>query len=158
MVQNDTAAYWEEPGIPAIYRVIKRHKKAKQVDQIWLDTTKKEEDNVFENIAKKFKINVFRGSINNVLSRFEQISNLSKGTNFVRVTADCPLIDFNIIDKAIHICIKKKIDYVSNTIERTFPDGLDVEVFSKEALSEVGIKTPFQEHVTHIFTGKYLNL
>ena len=94
-------------GIPAIYRVIKRVKKSKYLDQIWLATTKKEEDNIFENIAKKFKIQVFRGSINNVLSRFEKISYLSKGTHFVRITADCPLIDFNIIDKAIEICVKK---------------------------------------------------
>ena len=119
----------EIAGITCIERVIKRIKLSKNISEIWLATTKKVEDDIFEKIIKKNDINIFRGSITNVISRFQNICNLSKGDYFVRITADCPLIDYEIIDKAINICVKYKYDYVSNTLDRTYPDGLDVEVF-----------------------------
>ena len=79
---------------------------------------------------------------------------MSKGTHFVRITADCPLIDFNIIDKAIEICVKK-FDYVSNTVDRTYPDGLDVEVFKRSSVEAyLNSKHPFlKEHVTPYIHG-----
>ena len=144
-------------GIPCINRVIKRVKKSENINQIWLATTKKKEDNILEAVAKKFKIECFKGSTNNVLSRFYNISKISNGDYFVRITADCPLIDYQIIDKAINLCIKKELDYVSNTLDRTYPDGLDVEVFSKSSLLKAykQAKHPFHlEHVTPYIHGK----
>ena len=59
--------------------------------------------------------------------KFQKITNASY---IVRITADCPLIDWRIIDEMIKEIKIKKYDYFSNTIQRTFPDGLDVEIFS----------------------------
>ena len=143
-------------GIPCIDRVINRLKFSKRLDEIWIATTTKSEDKIFLSLEKKYNIKVFRGNIKNVLSRFEKIAILTKGDYFVRITADCPLIDYKIVDKAIEVCLEKKYDYVSNTIKRTFPDGLDVEVFSKKALENTlkNAKHPFLlEHVTPYIHG-----
>ncbi len=144
-------------GVPCIDWVIQRASLSENIDEIWLASTKKKEDKIFKKVAKRFKINLFRGSTNNVLSRFYEIAMLSSGTHFVRITADCPLIDHRIIDKAIKICVNKNFDYVSNTLDRTFPDGLDVEVFSKKALVKTYKKAnhPFlKEHVTPYIHGQ----
>ena len=127
-------------GIPCIQWVIKRIKLSKKIDEVWLATTKKKEDDILEKIANKLNVNFYRGSSDNVLSRFYKIANLSSGDYFVRITADCPLVDHKIIDKAINICVKKNLDYVSNTLKRTFPDGLDVEVFTKSTLIKTRVK------------------
>ncbi len=94
---------------------------------------------------------VVRGSASDVLDRFAQAARTTDADAVVRVTADCPLIDPEVADDVVERYLEGGWDYVSNTIERTYPRGLDVEVVGSEALlaSAKDARTPAQrEHVT----------
>ena len=83
-------------------------------------------------------INVFYGSENNVLDRYYKCSKKFNSDVIVRVTGDCPIIDPDIIDQMLSNFKKSdNLDYLSNTLDRKFPDGLDVEIFTNKALSKV---------------------
>ena len=115
--------------------VIERVKKARTIKQVIIATTIKRNDRKIVNLLDKVGISVYRGSENDVLDRFYQAAQLFKIKHIVRITADCPLIDPKIIDKIVDRYFKSKTDYCANTLEETFPDGEDVEVFSFSALS-----------------------
>ena len=143
-------------GKTCIQRVVERVKKSKLLDEIWIATTKMKEDKVFKRICEINNINYFQGKVNDVLSRYYNIAKVSNADFIVRITADCPLIDARVINKAVKLIKIKKCDYVSNTLERTFPDGIDVEVFSSKALNKTfkEAKHPFlKEHVTPYMHG-----
>jgi spore coat polysaccharide biosynthesis protein SpsF (cytidylyltransferase family) len=131
---------------------ILRLKKTKLVKKIFLCTTKKKEDDKFINVCKLHKINLFRGSTNNVAKRIIDCAEKNFIKIIVRITADCPIIDPNIIDECIKLYFNKKSDYTSNTLKLSFPDGLDVEVMSLDKLikSQNLSRTKYnKEHVTH---------
>jgi len=113
---------------------IKRLQRSKTVKKIFLCTTKKKEDDKFVHICKKHNIELFRGSEKNVLKRFIDCAKQNSIRTIVRITADCPLIDTDILDKCLKIHLKKNLDYTSNILELSFPDGLDVEIVNLEAL------------------------
>jgi len=109
--------------------LIKRLKLVKNVRDIIIATTDNEPNEEIIQIAKRNKIKWFKGSEKNVLLRVIKTGKYFKCKNIVRVTSDCPLIDPKIIDLAIESYKNNKCDYLSNTIVRTYPDGMDVEVF-----------------------------
>ncbi|MDD5595652.1 MAG: glycosyltransferase family protein [Candidatus Omnitrophica bacterium] len=131
--------------------VIARVRQAKHVDQVFVATTTNKNDLGIVNLAKKSGVEVFRGSENDLLDRFFQTARLFKIKNIVRITADCPLIDPDIIDSVIKLYFKSKVDYCSNILKRSFPVGLDVEIFSFNALrtawERAGLPSE-REHVT----------
>lgn len=110
--------------------LIERVKKAKNVEDIIIATTTKEEDLDIINLAHRLQVNTFRGSENDVLDRFYQAAKTFNVKHVVRITADCPFMDSNIIDDVVCCYFESSADYCSNVSERTFPDGEDVEVFS----------------------------
>ena len=139
------------------YRVIDlcilRLKKVKLVKNIFLCTTKKKEDYKFKSISKKHKIKLFNGSNDNVAKRIIDCAKLNSIQTIIRITADCPIIDPELVDKCIELHFRKQSDYTSNTLKLSFPDGLDVEIFSLETLIEAQkiSTTKFnREHVTPI--------
>lgn len=139
------------PKYKSIDLCILRLKKSKLVKKIFLCTTKEKKDNKFNKICKTHKINIFRGSTNNVLERFINCAKLNSIETIVRITADCPIIDAKLIDECIKLHFRKKSDYTSNTLKFTFPDGLDVEIINFNALikSQNNSKTLInKEHVT----------
>lgn len=102
-------------------------------------------------IAKKEKVSYLRGSVRNVLERYYLAAKENKLDRVVRITSDCPCIDPKVIDYVIVCHEKAKADYTSNVIQRTFADGLDVEVFSFDALKSAyreAVNTDEREHVT----------
>ena len=132
-----------------ILRLADRVSKAKLVSDLVVATTTDRSDDRLESILKHEKISCFRGSTDNVLSRFSTISKSSQATHIVRITGDCPLVDFRVIDLAISTLIQGSYDYVST--DSTYPDGFDVEVFTAAALSEADEKATDdydREHVT----------
>ena len=143
-------------GKPMIWHVINRAKKVSRVQQIVLITTEKEEDNELEEIAKEHKILFFRGDENDVLNRHYQCASIYKADHIIRVTGDCPLIDPVIVNNILDFYLENNYDYVSNTINPTFPDGLDTEIFSFNALknsNENAIFPSEREHVTPFITN-----
>ena len=116
-------------------------------------TTSHKQDDCLEEIAKKFNMSCYRGSEDDVLDRYYQaVNNHSKDIEtIVRITGDCPLHDPIIIKELMTYFSSNNFDYVSNALEPTYPDGLDVEVFSYNALSKAWNNAKLlseREHVT----------
>jgi spore coat polysaccharide biosynthesis protein SpsF len=135
---------------PLIYYIISRAKKTK-TNQIVLLTTKKTEDKTLLRLAKKYQILGYSGEINDVLSRFYHCAIEFDADPIIRITGDCPMIDSKIIDKLLDVYLKNNYDYVTNTLHPTFPDGLDVEIFSFSALEKAFKNAKLKserEHVT----------
>lgn len=131
--------------------VIERTKKAKTVGNVIVATTTKKEDLAIVNSAKKLGVGVYRGSEDDVLDRFYQAARLFNVKHIVRITADCPFIDPDIIDAVVERYFETQADYCANTLEITFPDGEDVEVFGFETLKNAWKNARLlseREHVT----------
>ncbi len=124
-------------------------------NNIVVATTLKTKDNKIIHWCKKNKINYFRGSENNVFERYEKTSKKYKIKNVIRLTSDCPLIDFQLLKKMKKIYLSKKLDYISNTlpIEKSkFPNGSDIEIFKTSLFQKYKkISNKDKEHVTNLF-------
>ena len=101
-----------------------------------LATTTNTEDDKIKSLGESLNIQTFRGAEDDVLDRFYQASKNIDCDYVVRLTSDCPLIDSQLIDQLFDIVIQNpKIDYLSNTIGETYPDGQDIEIFKKQTLT-----------------------
>lgn len=141
-------------GKPAIWHVINRVKQIESVEQIALITTKKPEDKILLKIAEENGIIGFAGNELDVLDRHFQCAEEIKSDPIIRITSDCPLIDPFLSEKILQYYLSNDFDYVSNTITPTFPDGLDTEIFSYEALEKASYEAKLpseREHVTPYF-------
>lgn len=130
---------------------IDRISKASKISEIIIATTINKSDNVIEEFAKKNGVKVFRGSENDVLDRFYKAVKNENVDYIVRLTSDCPLIDGTLIDHIVEKAILDKVDYCSNTLIESFPDGQDIEVFTFAALEKAWKEAQLlseREHVT----------
>lgn len=132
--------------------VVRRVKKAKKISKVIVATSINESDNRIAETCKKNGIDCIRGSLEDVLDRFYEAAIKLNTENICRITADCPLIDPGIIDQVAEVFESGKFDYVSTgRIKSTFPDGLDTEIFTFEALERAfkEARLPSErEHVT----------
>lgn len=132
--------------------VIARSKLFLNVHEIVVATTTSNSDNLIVEECKKQGVQIYRGSETDVLSRYYEAASLVKADSIIRVTSDCPLIDPEVSSGVLNEYLKRKAcDYVSNTLERTYPRGLDTEVFSFTALESAyyeARQSPEREHVT----------
>ena len=138
-------------GKPALWHVVNRVSKARLIDGLIVATTVNREDDVIVEFCEDNDILVFRGSEKDVLDRYYQCAKKYNIKDIVRITADCPLHDPEVIDMIINEYLEGDYDYVTNTIEYTFPDGLDVEVFSFNAAKIAWVDAELsseKEHVT----------
>ena len=136
---------------PALYYSIKQLESAKSLDKIIVATTDLPEDDIIVEYVKKLGIDYFRGSSENVLDRYYQCAKKYSFTTVVRIPADKPLIDPEIVDNVIEHYNSNSYDYVSNFLVLTYPSGSEVEVFSFDALEKVwkGATSSYdKEHVT----------
>ncbi len=130
---------------------ILRLKKTKLVKKIFLCTTKKKNDDKFIAVCKKHKIEIFRGSENDVRKRYIDCAIKNSINHIVRITADCPIIDPKLIDKCIKLYFKMRSDYTSNTLKFYFPKGLDIEVINLNTLlisQKLSKNRNNKEHIT----------
>lgn len=125
--------------------------KSNKIDELILATTTNPDDDTIVEIGRRLKVRVYRGSEFDVLDRFYQAISGTRPEYIVRLTSDCPLIDPELIDKIIGYAVEKNLDYCSNTLHPTYPDGQDVEVFRVTALEEAWKTAELaseREHVT----------
>tara|TARA_Y100000768_G_scaffold388939_1_gene388991 strand:- start:7449 stop:8150 length:702 start_codon:yes stop_codon:yes gene_type:complete len=120
--------------------VYQRLKKSKLLDQIIFSTSKNKENDILVSEFKKKKIDFFRGKEHDVLDRYFHTAKKFKGSIIVRITCDCPFVDSRLVDNFIQIQKKGKFDYVSNCLPYTFPNGMDIEVFTFKLLETAFIK------------------
>ena len=143
--------------IPLLKFQIDRIENSKKVDKIVVATTVAREDDSIESFCVNNQIEFYRGSQNDVLSRYYECASNYQADIIVRLTADCPLSDPGLIDKVVSLFLKSKADYAANTIPvktSNWPDGSDVEVFSFEALERAqreSTSAEEREHITFFF-------
>lgn len=143
----------ELSGRCILWHVAKRALSADKVDQVIVATTTNPEDDAVEEFCQKNNFLFYRGSNENVLERYYEAAKRFGVEVIVRVTSDCPLIDPSIISLCVEAFKKSGCDYVSNVVPgpRTFPRGLDAEVFSFGALENAyknASEAHEKEHVT----------
>ncbi len=137
---------------PMIYWQIQRILESKNVNQLVVVTSNHSTDDLLVDFLEKKAVNVHRGSLNNVLSRFCEVSMKYPNDAFIRLTGDCPLVMPNLIDEMIEQFYEQDVDYFSNTLIPTFPDGLDVEILKHgvlEKLTNFQLEESELEHVTY---------
>ncbi len=128
-------------GEPNLKRLIERLRRSTYVDEIVIATTTNAPDNAIVALAEEIGCKVWRGSEDNVLQRVLEAAQSVEADLIVEITGDCPLVDWRHIDHLIELYTEGGYDYVSNTLERTFPRGFDVQVFSRSTLEEVNSLT-----------------
>ncbi len=133
-----------------IWHVINRIKNVKSIQQIVLVTTDLEEDQKLLEIAKESGISEFVGDETNVLDRFFQCAKKFNANPIIRITGDCPLIDPLLVEKMIQFFIQNEFDYISNRIEPTYPDGLDIEIFTFQTIEKAKLNAKLESELEHV--------
>jgi len=131
--------------------LINQLKHSKLLGKIIIATTNLEEDNAIVNFAKKNEIEYFRGESDDVLDRYYQCAKNFSSDNILRITSDSPLIDPTVIDDLIINYQKSSCDYASTNLARTYPFGIDAEIFSFNTLEKTwknAILPSEREHVS----------
>lgn len=146
----------EVNGRPLLSYMLERVAFAKSIGQLAVATTDKPQDGEIEVFCGSQGIHVYRGSEDDVLDRYYRCAAPLKPEAVVRLTSDCPLIDPSVIDEVVGVFQSGNYDYVANTAPPvgTYPDGMDVEVFSFAALERAWRETTKpsdREHVTFCF-------
>lgn len=138
-------------GEPMIARQIERLRRARRLDALVLATSTDPSDDALARWAEGAAVPVYRGALDDVLDRFVRAARAYAPKHVARLTADCPLADWAVIDAVVARHLASGADYTSNTIEPTWPDGLDVEVMTMAALEIAAREATAQyqrEHVT----------
>jgi len=131
--------------------ILKRLSQSKLIDRIVVATSTNAENDILEKEVLRHGYECFRGDEENVMHRFYDCADKYKAKNIVRITGDCPFIDYEIVDECVNKFLKADVDYLSNIQPPSFPDGLDVEVFKFSAFEKTcRMKTTpsEREHVT----------
>lgn len=149
-------------GKSVLEHVIQRLKNSKMINDIIIATSNKEIDNKIVELCNKINIKCFRGSEDNVLERYYKCAKEYNGDIIVRVTSDCPLIDSKVLDEMLLFYLNNKYKLVTNAgndENRTYPRGLDLEIFSFELLEKAYVNSSQsyeKEHVTpYMYENEY---
>jgi glutamate-1-semialdehyde 2,1-aminomutase len=138
-------------GKPLLSWVVERAIQARSLDAVCVATTDQPEDDRIAELANELGVQAFRGSEQNVLDRYYQAAKQLNAQVVVRLTGDCPFLDPKVIDNVVDAFLEGDCDYASNTLRPTYPDGLDTEVFTMQALERAWREATLpseREHVT----------
>ena len=138
-------------GRSMLARVCDRLRRAVLVDKLVVATTVRPDDDRIVDECNRLAVACFRGDEHDVLDRYHRAANAHGAETVVRVTADCPLIDPGVVDCVVGAFLRDRPDYASNTLQRTWPRGLDTEVISAAVLARAcrEASEPYQRtHVT----------
>lgn len=141
-------------GEHMVLRQIERLRRSELIDQLVVATSLDPSDDELVAVLERAGVLVRRGSLNDVVARFAAVVDEFAPEHIVRLTSDCPLTDVAVIDRVIRRHLETGSDYTSNTLNPTFPDGLDVECISAAAftrLRERDLTDMEREHVTMAF-------
>ena len=139
-------------GRPMLAWQIDRIKRSRAIDRLVVATSRDASDDAIEAFCAKNGTLCYRGALHDVLARFHgAVEAFGPAEHVIRLTADCPLIDWTVIDAAVALQKREGSDLAGNGINRTFPDGLDVEVVAVSALDRAhreATNPESREHVT----------
>jgi len=140
---------------PMIVRQLERIQRAQTLDDIIVATSQDSSDDMLARVVIDAGFEVTRGPLDDVLARYVQAIDRYKPRVVVRLTGDCPLACPSVIDHVVETFQDSAADYVSNTMQPTYPDGLDVEVVDPSALREVGRQSQDVHEREHVTLGIY---
>lgn len=139
-------------GKPLLEYQLERLKRVTLADEVVIATTQDRSDDVIVALCERLSIPFFRGDTEDVLDRYYRTVKQRGADVVVRITSDCPLIDPQVIDAAIRLFnIQRGYDYISNVVQRTYPRGMDCEVFPFSLLEKIhrdATHAADREHVT----------
>lgn len=138
-------------GRPMLALLVERLQRVPELDQIVIATTTATEDFQIEQLARRLEVGCFRGSSDDVLDRVLKAAMKHKADLIVEITGDCPLIDPDVTSETIRSFLAGEFDYFSNNLVRTYPRGLDTQVFPTRILADVASRTndpADREHVS----------
>ena len=138
-------------GISMLEHLVRRLQSVESIDEIVLATTINDADIPLINLAKSLNILYFRGSEEDVMQRVIEAASFANADLVVEITGDCPIIDPNIVEQTIQMFKVHEVDYVSNTLIKSYPDGMDTQVFKLDTLKRSASMTNDRldhEHVT----------
>ena len=142
-------------GKPMIIRQLSRIAQAQQVGKVIVATSKDKSDDPLADFLVSEGVEVFRGELVNVFSRFYELKERYQPRNMLRLTADCPLVMPRLIDEIVEFFNEGDYDYVSNTLLPNYPDGLDVEIFRAEVLVHLQDRQMTDSEKEHVTLGIY---
>nr|WP_294572350.1 glycosyltransferase family protein [uncultured Romboutsia sp.] len=141
--------------------VVARVNQSKYIDKVVIATTDLEQDYEIVKECEKIGVNYFRGSESDVLSRYYHAAKQNNADIVIRITSDCPLIDPNVIDDIVKFYLDNDYDVVTNAVsdltKRTYPRGLDTEVFSFDKLEQAYNEANEDYHKEHVTPYIYEN-
>lgn len=142
----------EVAGKPLLEYQIERLRRARLADQIVVATTVNAADEPIVALCQRLSVPVWRGSEHDVLARYHDAAAAHHADVVVRVTSDCPVIDPQVLDATIGYYLNRRgqLDYVSNSLARSFPRGLDAEVFAFKSLAEAFAEAVDEEEREHV--------
>ncbi len=123
-------------GRPMLALQIERVRRSGLIDGLIVATSDGDDDQPIADLCRRLNVPCFRGSLDDVLDRYYQAARKFDADHVVRLTGDCPLADGTVIDRAVEQHLAGGHDFTSNTLRRTWPQGLDVEVVSFESLQD----------------------
>jgi spore coat polysaccharide biosynthesis protein SpsF len=141
-------------GKTVLERVVRRVRHAQTVEEVVVATTTSAQDDAIADACARLDVSCFRGPEYDVLDRYLRAAEEFEADVIVRITSDCPLIDPQLIDQVVARLFELRADFACNVLPRTYPRGLDVEVFTREALRkawELSTQPHQREHVTPLF-------
>ena len=142
-------------GTSMILRQLERIGRAQQVDGIVVATSVDQSDDELSQVLVDAGYEVVRGSLDDVLSRFVEVLDAYEAEVIVRLTGDCPVACPSVIDEVVQAFHDSHADYLSNTMAPTYPDGLDVEVMTAQALRDVATMSVDPAEREHVTLGIY---
>lgn len=142
-------------GQPMLARQVERLRRSQRLDDLVLATSIDPSDDPLVALASELDLPVVRGSLDDVLTRFVQAIDAHDINVVVRLTADCPLASPTVVDTVIDAFNPSRLDYVSNTLQPTYPDGVDVEVVTAGALRWVAANSHDPHEHEHVTLGVY---
>ena len=146
-------------GKPMLAQVVERVRRSLLVDQTVVAASNLPEDEPIWQWCTDNHVPFIKGDANDVLSRYKMAASMFGGKHIVRVTSDCPLIDPRVIDATIEVLNENKhLDYACNFYPaRTFPRGLDTEVFTRACLDRIVLEADQPEYREHVTLMVYRN-
>jgi len=152
----------EGGGKPFLLHQVERVRRANKIEEVIVATTDQPCDDLIEQLCSTQGISIYRGSEDDVLGRVAACLQSYKGWGHVELVGDSPFVDPTIVDAFIEyfVCHMDDIDYVSNGIEITYPNGAEVNVYRVDTLLEcetrVAAEDPMREHVdVHLYQSGY---
>lgn len=141
---------YELAGLPMIAFMITRVRRVSDIDEVVLATGDGAENDGLDAIGTRLGVQVFRGSEDDVLSRYLGAAKASEADVVVRLTGDCPLADPGVISTVINHRSEHSLDYCCNVKPPSWPDGLDVSVFTFETLALAAQEARLRSEREHV--------